>query len=279
MKGLISKLKNYVRKLLIANPTKANYKFVLKNWTQLPDLEAMARVLDTKRFTQNLEPVIMNCPNAQTILVISPHPDDDVLSSGGVLLKCIKNGVNIKVIYITSGTDSNTRDSDRRILEDETVTVAQRLQTNIEFWRYDKKSIPLDGTISQKFKDAVKTFQPDVVFVPFLADDHVDHRRCSQLFYEALKDERCLSFEVWAYQVYSTVLPNIVIDITDVIDKKMELINIWESQKKSRDWAHYIRGLNAFNCRFLKTNQARYAETFFVVPAQEYIKLCKKYFD
>jgi hypothetical protein len=33
-----------------------------------------------------------------------------------------------------------------------------------------------------------------------------------------------VDFEVWAFQVYSTVLPNIVVDITDVIDEKIRLI-------------------------------------------------------
>ena len=87
-----------------------------------------------------------------------------------------------------------------------------------------------------------------------------------------------VDFEVWAFQVYSTVLPNIVVDITDVIDEKIRLINYWESIKKSRDWGHYAKGLNAFNSRFLKTNQPRYAESFFVVPAKEYIELCSIYF-
>jgi len=261
------------------NPTKANYKFVLRDWMGLRDLDALAGVLESKRFSQNLEPILMDRPDAKKILVFSPHPDDDVLSSGGVLLKCIKQGVNIKVIYITSGTNPNSQDSDRQVLEDETMRVARQFGTNVEFWRYDKKSIPLDEKILQKFRSAVKTFQPEAVFIPFLADDHIDHRECSKLFYEAFKGERSSKFEVWAYQVYSTVLPNVVVDITDVMDQKIELINIWESQKRSRDWAHYIKGLNAFNCRFLKTNQARYAETFFVVPGHEYIALCKNYFD
>jgi len=86
------------------NPTKANYKFVLRDWMGLRDLDALAGVLESKRFSQNLEPILMDRPDAKKILVFSPHPDDDVLSSGGVLLKCIKQGVNIKVIYESSAT-------------------------------------------------------------------------------------------------------------------------------------------------------------------------------
>jgi len=93
------------------------------------------------------------------------------------------------------------------------------------------------------------------------------------------KDIGRLDFEIWAYQVYSTVIPNVAVDITDVIDEKLKLVEIYRSQKRSRDWAHYIKGLNAFNCRFLKTNEPRYVELFFVVPADEYLQLCRLYFQ
>jgi len=75
------------------------------------------------------------------------------------------------------------------------------------------------------------------------------------------------------------VLPNVVVDITDVMDKKTDLIDLCQARKKSRDWAHYTRGLNAFNSRFLKTNRPGYAEAFFVLPAREYLDLCSLYFE
>ena len=64
-----------------------------------------------------------------------------------------------------------------------------------------------------------------------------------------------------------------------VMDEKMQLINMWKTQNVKRNWSHYIRGLNAFNSRFIKEHGERYAESFFVVPAKEYIKLCKTFFE
>jgi len=42
-------------------------------------------------------------PSGQRILVFSPHPDDDVISMGGVLRKLGENGNHITVAYQTSG--------------------------------------------------------------------------------------------------------------------------------------------------------------------------------
>jgi glucosamine-6-phosphate deaminase len=42
-------------------------------------------------------------PRARRIVVFSPHPDDDVISMGGMLRKLVENGNAITVAYMTSG--------------------------------------------------------------------------------------------------------------------------------------------------------------------------------
>ena len=42
-------------------------------------------------------------PEGERVLVFSPHPDDDVISMGGILHKLVENGNEITVAYMTSG--------------------------------------------------------------------------------------------------------------------------------------------------------------------------------
>ncbi|MFQ5536802.1 MAG: glucosamine-6-phosphate deaminase [Gemmatimonadota bacterium] len=42
-------------------------------------------------------------PHGRKILVFSPHPDDDVISMGGILRKLVENGNEVTVAYQTSG--------------------------------------------------------------------------------------------------------------------------------------------------------------------------------
>jgi glucosamine-6-phosphate deaminase len=42
-------------------------------------------------------------PRARRVLVFSPHPDDDVISMGGILYKLVQNGNDVTVAYMTSG--------------------------------------------------------------------------------------------------------------------------------------------------------------------------------
>lgn len=278
--------KNKVKNLLILNPTKANYKFVLKNLALLKDLNALSTALETKRFSQIIEPVTMYCPDAARALILAPHPDDDVFSSGGTMLHLLKGGCEINVIYLASGSPKTYQNDKSQILdkiaeklEEETREISRQIGTNIEFWRFSNRKIVINEEILNRVRELISRIKPEVVFLPFLSDDHDDHRRVVQLFYEAFKDFKKLNFEVWAYQVYSTLISNVVVDISDVIAEKIRLINLWDSVKRQRDWAHYIKGMNAFNSRFLKTNEPRYAECFFVLPAKEYIELCKTYFS
>ena len=37
------------------------------------------------------------------ILIISPHPDDETLSSGGIIQKAVKLKIPIKILVITNG--------------------------------------------------------------------------------------------------------------------------------------------------------------------------------
>lgn len=41
------------------------------------------------------------------ILIVSPHPDDDVLSSGGFIQKAVNSGKPVHIVYLTNG-DANT---------------------------------------------------------------------------------------------------------------------------------------------------------------------------
>ena len=87
------------------------------------------------------------------------------------------------------------------------------------------------------------------------------------------------NIEVWAYQVYTSLIPNVVVDITDRAAEKSRLISLMKSRMAKRNWVHYTLGLNAYNCRFLdKAVEEKYVEAFFVLPLAEYCGLVEHYF-
>jgi LmbE family N-acetylglucosaminyl deacetylase len=251
------------------------YRFLIKDWISLEDLGACSDVIKTMRFSRNLSPIPMDIPVEKRIVVIAPHPDDDILGAGGTLLKAISKGAEVSIIYLTSGKDSMAGEVER-----ETRDVAKRFGFRTEFLRYPLNRIGLQREVLEHFSSILRSHVPQALFVPFLLDDHDDHRRANQLLLQAylggMIPERPV---IWAYQVYGVVLPNVVVDITGVKQEKALAIRMWQSQQTSRDWAHYILGLNAFNSRFLRSPRASYVEPFFVVPFGEYMNWCSVYFS
>lgn len=270
---LISTLKNILLRIL----PQSCYKFFLKDWISLLDLPACAQVLETKRFTRNLIPQIIEYPSAKTILVIAPHPDDDLFGAGGTLCNAAQANTNIHTVYITDVGDSE--EHNQRI-HNEMKEAVSFIGIQQHYLGLQANHISLeDSKNSDALISLFNKIKPDCVFITFLLDDHDDHRRVNELLLKIAKNITYPPKEIWAYQIYSTVIPNVVVDITKLIKQKEHAIRLLKSVKGERDWAHYVLGLNAMNCRFISSRKPVYAESFFVVPWDEYLDLCRIYFS
>ena len=266
--NLIKRIFNRIEKII---KSKITYKFFIKDWMELKDIKVLSNVLSTARFTRTLTPLVLDFINSDRILVLAPHPDDEILGAGGSLLKSIEKGKKVKVIYITDGTTKRN----------ENEKVSKTAGYDIEYLNLVNNNIQINKSTLEKLIKLIENWKPNCILIPFLADDHDDHRRVNELFMEAYinRTNKNKEFEIWAYQVYTNLPPNIMIDITDKINEKVQLLSFWETQK-SRDWGHYIKGLNSFNSRFTPTNGLPlYFESFFVTPLDEYLNLCKIYFN
>lgn len=251
------------------------YRFFIRDWRSLGDLTHCATAVSTLRYSVNLQPVVMERPTGRRIMVIAPHPDDEMIGPGGTLIKAIDTGALVRVVYLTKG---------RRGLGD-TLQVEAREAANLVgyetvFLEHCSRDIALSRELINSIRAEIDSFAPETLFLPFLCDDHDDHRRAGHAVYLSHCQQPIKSIEVWAYQVYTCVIPNVVVDITNVELRKRQAIRCWKSQYRSRHWDHYALGMNAYNSRFLCTKgDPRFAETFFVLPISDYFEFCKSYYE
>ena len=252
------------------------YRFFIRDWNELKDIKQLVDALSSNRFSVNLEPVLMSGPNGKRIFVIAPHPDDEMLGPGGTLIHAINNNAAVRVLHLTQGRPSSAAQTVSEAME-----VANRFGYDTVQFEYFSKGIPLDDLCVSALIREIEEFEPDTIMLPFFGDDHDDHRRASHILLLALDRVPTLGrIEIWAYQVYSSIIPNVIVDISEVANLKREAIKIWKSQSHRRDWAHYALGLNAYNSRFLTGVLGEaYAEMFFVLPAKDYCDMCRCYFQ
>jgi len=253
------------------------HKVVLREWSALPDIASLADVLATMRGRRRIEPLALDFPADRRILVVAPHPDDEVIGPGGTLIGAIERGSSVHCVYLTSGAAEPSLAGTR---ENEATEAAALVGYTTQFLRLQDLSDGVSATAQAQFEAAVNAQRPQLLFVPFLADDHVEHQRASELLLRTFESDKLnCTPEVWAYQVYTAVLSNVVVDITDTQQRKEQAIRTFASQLRSRDWAHFAAGLAAYNSRALPGKDRRYAETFHVAPLADYAALCRAYFQ
>lgn len=273
---MITIIKLAYNKLLALLKSRSNYKFLIKNYIELDDFNNFNKILSTKRFTTHLKPLQMDCVNSNKIIVIAPHPDDDILGAGGTLLKAKSLGAEVHIIYVTNGEPLQSEN-----IKKETLEVCKKAKFIPHFLNFEPKKINVyDDEAIKNITAIINEINPGAIFISFFLDNHVDHRSVNHLMYNCFNSNVFNNnIEIWSYQIYSSILPNVIIDVTDMINKKSKLIDIWKSVSRFNDLAHYILGINASNSIYLKnSNKKLYGEAFFVLPAREYIILLGKYF-
>lgn len=262
---------------------KRSYKWVLRDWIKLNDIELCGKVLSTNRFRQNLETLIVKAPGPnKKILIIAPHQDDETIGAGGTLILAAKKNAKIKCVYITDGvraTDGKNIQQMVKTREEEAKQVWENIGGETAFLRFPDGGTPLSLEAAKILSDQINNFNPDIIFLPFVLDDHPEHVRAVHLFmlsYDLIQNK---SIEIWAYQVWSGLIPNVAVDISGVIDEKNKINTLWKSQNQLRDFVHFSQGLSIYNTKYIYPVTARYIEIFFVVPMKEYIELCHLYLD
>ena len=221
----------------------------------------------------------MNNLNDERILIISPHPDDETFGCSGLILKAKSLGSIVSVVLVSVATvDQYVKDGKEKITYKKRVnefeSAMQYLEVD-EFLILDHKdvhskldTIPRVDLINE-FEAQIRAFKPSLVILPAISY-HQDHEAVFNAGFTACRPCFDTIKSVWGYNSLGITWsldrdkfhPNIYIDISDYIDKKLEAISLYKSQL--RPAPHHC---NAENFKVLAQTTGRevgvnYAESF-----------------
>lgn len=231
--------------------------------------------------------VVDNIISAQNVLVLSPHPDDDVFGLGGALHKLSKCGSKITVAYLCDGSggvpegrdeEGEPKRIDKDLIEirkNEAKNSAEILGFNdLRFFGYQDGKLAAGTAVARALSDLINEVKPDIIFVPSFLDNHPDHRATNEVLINVLSGKQIAVKEIWAYEIWTPIFVNRVVDITNNIEDKKKAIGAHQSQLKSRAYDKAILGLNAYRAEI--NGISGFAEGFFTTTPEIYKKLYQK---
>jgi LmbE family N-acetylglucosaminyl deacetylase len=271
---MFSSLKRLYRDFYLALWSKKRYKFNIHQELLSSDLSKIRGIIDSRIFHKIISPISVNIPSNKKILVIAPHPDDEILGASGLIINASNNNCHITIVYLTSGSKNDTN-----IREKEAKAVCKKTGIDsIYFLRIKDGGVADVDVKTTNLQEIVDLCDPDIVSIPFIFDEHSDHVYANKLISKIFfKNSKKVDF--WAYQIYSSMPANVIIDITSIINKKFDLMSVYKSQLNDFDFINWNKGLNAWNSRYLKSKKGKYAEQYFVAPFDQYIEICNVFFD
>ncbi len=160
-------------------------------------------------------------------LILVPHPDDETIGCGGLLIKLSYNSL-IKVILFTQGEKLESHLSmealrEKRIQEFREVMNLLNIK-DVEIYDFPDGGLrDYKEKLKTLIKSKIEEYKPDVTVTSYIFDYHEDHKVLGEIIFEIYK--RFPEIDFLMYSVYHYVRPNIEIDVTGEIDKLKELFD------------------------------------------------------
>ena len=212
-------------------------------------------------------------PTGIRVLVIAPHPDDETIGCGGALALHVEAGDPVRVIFLTNGAKGDVsgrfeREDYIRLRQEEARSASACLGiTDIAFWPYEDRCLTGAPGALKRLMDTVTDFSPDLIYVPSPLEFHPDHRAATVLVWD-LSRSIADDFQVMFYEVNQPFRINTLVDITRVLNKKEQAIQIYASQIAERPYDSVCLSLNRFRSLTLSA-PCTHAEGFYIATLNQ----------
>lgn len=211
------------------------------------------------------------------VLVIAPHPDDEVLGVGGSVLRHAADGDAVHVVLCTRGRVEDFGVEQVERVRAEARAVHQFLGLAGSHF-LDLPAARLDTVprvdIHAALHRVFEQVKPDTVYVPHPGDVHHDHRVMFEAAMvccrptHAKSPDRILAYETvsetdWnAPGVTPPFVPNCFVDISKFMDRKLEACAMYASQLRPAPNQRSLEALRALAITRGHSMGMPYAEAF-----------------
>lgn len=235
-------------------------------------------------------------PERGNVLFIAPHPDDEIIGCGGTLLKHLLLGDNVEILYLSNGVECEEhyeKRKRRRITE--CNTVVKKLKVTAHFWKNENKVVCSKDKII-KLENILSKFNPYLIYITSIEERNREHREAAELLKKVLIRDEQKVINICEYPVWSPIMPNILVNITEFFYRKEELLYIYQSELERYKYDKLIEGAGKYYLNLFHPNAKDllllkqeyklyhhamlgwdYAEPFIMSNSKGYIERCNYY--
>ena len=180
------------------------------------------------------------------ILAFGAHPDDVELGCGATLAKEVSKGKKIGIIDLTRGELGTRGTAETRDTESFNAAKILGVHSRINL-RFADGFFLNDKEHQIEIIKMIRYYKPEIVICNAIDDRHIDHGKGSQLVSDACflsglkkietvhKDETTIQESwrpkaVYHYIQWKDIEPDVVVDVTGFMDKKMESVLAYKTQ-------------------------------------------------
>ncbi|HOE97880.1 MAG TPA: PIG-L family deacetylase [Candidatus Sumerlaeota bacterium] len=225
-------------------------------------------------------------PPEGTLLVLAPHPDDESIGCGGLILLKPDRAERVRIVLMTGGEQGRpdwTETATARTRREEMEACRRLLGVaQVHSLPGEDQRLSSQPELAAPLRELLDGLLPDAVLLPFFMDAHPDHIATNRIFLEAAHDVLPEGLPVWGYEVWSHCPANVAVDISAVIDQKRAAIAVHASQDRRMNYAEAIAGLNRYRAMQINwrgESDLTHAEAYVRMALREYRRAAEAWFS
>lgn len=150
------------------------------------------------------------------IVIIAPHPDDEVMGCAGLIQKLVEYGTPPHLIIMAGGEGSHRGCCDtseeaivdaRRELTLKSAKILGIPESHIFFLDYPDEHVSIGHSETEKLRKLLAEIQPKTLFVPHWGEGMPDHLQTAEIVKDLMKDKNIYIYEycvwMWYYNVWN----------------------------------------------------------------------------
>ncbi len=211
------------------------------------------------------------------VLVIAPHPDDDVIGAGGTMALLAQAGKQVFSLYMSDGSNFpgaalwGAINEIKARRQQEALAALNTIHARGGIFlkaTSSKLKNTRSAAIERALRQVIEFFLPETIYAPAPLESHPTHDAVLHLTLRALRSIRGYIPQFWGYAVWGGIFWTHgfnVVDISAVARLKARAIRAHESQIAYKPYDEGILGRNRYEAVFSEPHmpaQHTYVERF-----------------